>query len=228
MDISGHPEERGLMDTSGHPEERGLVKSFSGNKTPSSKRALHCKNMAEESMKRCSRAIGLAWRKRQKKDAKDKVLNSIPTIVLQAKTRTYKQEDLLNIPHFFHPNWNDCHEEYFGRPKQKSDDSDDDSFEENQFYGHTAPGNPEKIINMENILGKLQVVDTLDGAKLLETRSNLPIIILCPRKLIDDQDVKANSDVLHLDTILSKYSKLIKGRTGETISKGRGKKNRYL
>jgi hypothetical protein len=154
--------------------------------------------------------IKLSWKNQKKQAAKHRVIATIPTVTLDPNRQKTDRQTLDSIPHFYHPNWHECHEEFYGRPQN-------DCAGEYEFQGKTAPGQSEKIINTESIFGQLQVVETFLGAKLMESES-VPIFILCPRNFIDSHDVKANADVLHLDRVLSKYTKKICGRDKKKLS----------
>jgi hypothetical protein len=162
----------------------------------------------------------LNWRAENKKVAKQKVLDSIPTLELDCLSNKVPPNILHEIPHFYHPNWNESCEQYFVSNEERNESfGDTHSDEENEFLGICAPSNPGVLIEQKDIFGQLQVVETLDGIKLMESEK-VPIFILCPRYKTEDKVASAHADILHLEKILSKYSKA-KG----TSSKGvRGKK----
>jgi hypothetical protein len=144
-------------------------------------------------------------------------LDSIPTVEVDPNSTKILPNTLESIPHFYHPKWSQCREEY----QYSTDEScsrvfskDADSESENEFQGMCAPSNPSVLIEQKNIFGQLQVINTFDGVKLMET-DTVPIFILLPRKIINDQNINAHADVMHLEKILSRYSKKKKNIRGK-------------
>jgi hypothetical protein len=136
-----------------------------------------------------SKNTDLSYRDEKKSAAKERYLDSIPTIKIDPQARKINKKILDSVPHFYHPCWYNCNEEFIGRPIIFGEG-------EYEFRGHAAPGDQKTIINTEIVWGNLDVVETTVGAKIMESVS-VPVFILVPRKLIDNHDVKANADVSH-------------------------------
>jgi hypothetical protein len=202
-----------MLPTTG--KKKGLMKAFISN-TNSSKRTRLCKEMMDDRLDNVQKQE-YSWRTQKKKDAKQKKIDSIPSVEVDPTSLKITPNVLEKIPHFYHPNWTDCREQYSDTFSKKQDsDAVLDADDEEEFQGISAPSNPAVLIEQKNIFGKnqLQVINTLHGSKLMET-DTVPIFILLPRKMIDDQHVNAHADVQHLKKILSRYSKKKKDSRGE-------------
>jgi hypothetical protein len=210
-------------------KKKGLMKAFEANSN-SSKRTRICKDYIDGKISNFDQAK-YKWSVDKKKNKKSKVMDSIASIELAPNSIKIAPNALEKIPHFYHPNWSECSEKYMNEPlstrppKDTTEVLSDD--EENEFQGVSAPSNPSVLIEQKRIFGKnqLQVIDTFDGAKLMEHGSNtVPVFILVPRHMINSQNINAHSDVMHLGKVLSRYSKQTKTKSGTTSTGERGEK----
>jgi hypothetical protein len=140
---------------------RGCMFAFE-SMSPNSKRTRQCKQLFESTLQQIDH-VYLKPRTDNKKQKKELKLDSIPTVEIIDTSRFVTQAELEATPHFYSAI----------------------SYSDEELQFETIPGltRPGKVIEYKNVFDVLQLVDTLDGAKLMEDE-RVPIFILPPRHLL--------------------------------------------
>lgn len=126
-------------------------------------------------------------------------------ISLSKTTKKYTQDELEKNPHFCHPNWKECSEEFGWK---------DHSGEEYEFEATASPSDPSSVlitkVDVENTQ-KIQIVESVDGKgiKCMESK-HVPIFIVCPKKILDGNAGNGWKEMMfHLEKLLAGNTKQV-------------------